>query len=404
MEDAEDKFAPIGGRFRKRTAIYIVLFLFMVGFLVLWFSRISLAENFVSSELDRLDVEASYEIADIGFNKQVIRNLVLGDPENPDLTADLVEIGNTVGLSGAGIEWVNAENVKLFGKLVDGKISFGELDKFSDPENDSPLALPAIWLTLAGGQAQIVGDYGMVGLALNGSGHLLDGFEGELAVISEQLSFTGCTMQDPTFFGKISIEDKEPQLEGPLRMPALTCPDQKVSSEDMAAQVKIKLGEGFASWDGDIGLIGGPVRYADYSAQELRTSLDFSGDMKASEGSIDLAASGLLSPYGGANMLRANGPVSVAYGDEVLSAKFEGQPEIRSMRLSQSLTSRLGSLAKSTETTPVGPLTKKLAAAVINAGRDIDIKSDLRIESGFPEQICCSKRWMYRPSQVLQRN
>ncbi len=380
--DEEADFEPIGSRFRKRTAIYIILFLFLVGFLVIWFSRISIAENLVETELAALDVEADYEIADIGFNKQVIRNLVLGDPENPDLTAELVEVGNSVTSSGPGIDWVTAKNVKLYGIFIDGKLSFGELDKFTDPEDDSPLQLPAIWLTVDGGKAQITSEYGVFGIALNGTGHLLDGFEGEIAVISEESTFSGCDLKKPTFFGTIAIEDKEPRFEGPLRMPSLKCPEMQFSSEDMAAQINITLGEKFTNWRGDVGLIGGPVKYAAYSAQEVKTSFDVTGDLEQSSGEIELTASGLLSPYAGAKKARVSGPLKLSFGEAGFGVQFEGQPVVRSARLSAGFVKQINFATSATRDTPVGPIASKLVAAINRASNNLDIRSDMKFELG----------------------
>src|SRR5690606_2434951 len=142
----EDELDPIYERRRSRRRIfaYLVLLLLCIGVIVLWFSRITVADNFIRSELAKRNVSASYEIVDMGFLKQIIRNLVIGDPQAPDLTAELVEIGYSLGTEGAGIDWVRSRGVKAYGRLKDGKLSFGALDKFSDPEDDSPLALPDI--------------------------------------------------------------------------------------------------------------------------------------------------------------------------------------------------------------------------------------------------------------------
>lgn len=379
MEE-ELEFEPIGSRFRKRTAAYIVLFLLLVGFLVVWFSRISIAENLVESELAALNVDAEYEIVDIGLDKQVIKNLVLGDPNRPDLTAELVEIGNSITASGPGISWVRAKNVELYGRVVDGKISFGELDKFMDPEDDSPLALPDMWLGVESGRARIDTGYGILGLTMNGAGHLHDGFDGEIAAIGKTLQLAGCVMENPSFFGTIAIRDKNPGLEGPLRLPATECEAQDYSSEDIAAQVDLTLGEELTSWQGNIGLIGGPVKFSDYSAQEIKTSFDIDGDLRQSSGDITLTLSGLQSPYAGANMVRASGPLRLFYGDGQFGASFEGQPVIRSARLSRDLIGQLNSIAGATQNTPIGPIANKLFAALSNASTNLDIHSELKFE------------------------
>ncbi|MEP2989257.1 MAG: YdbH domain-containing protein [Parasphingorhabdus sp.] len=379
MEEETD-FEPIGSRFRKRTAIYIVLFLLLIGFLVIWFSRISIAENLVETELAALNVDADYEIADIGLNKQIIKNLVLGDPERPDLTAELVEIGNSITTSGPGINWLRAKNVKLFGRVVDGQITFGELDKFMDPQDDSPLALPDMWLGIQSGQARIETEFGVVGLTINGEGHLYDGFDGEIAAISKTLELDGCTINNPSFFGAVAISNKKPKLTGPLRLPSAKCEDQKFSSEDIAAQINLTLGEDLASWRGNVGLIGGPVKYAAYSAQEVKTSFDVDGDLIQSSGDIELTASGLQSPYAGANMARVSGPLRLSYGGDQFGAAFEGQPIIRSARLSRNLVGQINSAIEATQNTPIGPVTNKLIAAINRASNNLNIQSDIKLE------------------------
>ncbi len=98
---------PVGRRSRFRLFGGILLILILLGLIVLWVSRTTLADNFVKSQLEQMDVTASYEIAEIGLRKQVIRNLVIGDPQRPDLTAELVEVGNSLTLGGVGINWVS---------------------------------------------------------------------------------------------------------------------------------------------------------------------------------------------------------------------------------------------------------------------------------------------------------
>ena len=373
---------PIGRRSRFRLFGGILLVLILLALIVLWISRTTLADNVIQSELDQMNVEATYEIDDIGLRKQVIRNLVIGDPDRPDLTAELVEVGNSLSIGGVGINWVRASGVKLFGRLENGKLSFGELDKFTDPEDDSPLALPDMWLGLTDAKLRIDSDYGIIGLALNGQGELHDGFSGEIAAISENLTAGGCRLGKPTFFGEIAIRDKKPHLQGPLRLPAVSCGDLDLSAEDFAARLSVDLGEDLASWSGNVGLIGGPLRYADYSGQEIKATVNFAGDFSQSEGDVDLTASGLQSPYGRANSSRIEGPFALGYGPGPMTASFTGQPEMRGVQVAQNLLRQAGSLSASTAGTPVGPIADKLAKAVQLAGNGLDISSDIKFSKG----------------------
>ncbi|MEP2102178.1 YdbH domain-containing protein [Parasphingorhabdus sp.] len=362
--------------------VYLILFLLLVGFIIIWFSRISIADNFVRSELGKLGIEASYEIEDIGFRKQIIRNLVIGDPNNPDLAADLVEIGNSLGTEGAGINWVRARRVKVYGRLQDGKLSFGALDKFSDPEDDSPLALPDISLTLEKAQLRIDSDYGPIGLALNGSGNLHNGFKGELAALSEQLNLGGCAISKPSYFGEIAIGDRKPRLNGPLRLPAVKCPDMDMAVQDVGIQLAMELGQSFTSWSGDAGISSGALTYADYSAEKIESTIAFTGDLDRSSGNIDLTTNGVKSPYGRADIGQVSGPFQIGYGDDPMTARFEGAPEIRSARISNSLLRQTAGLASSTDGTPVGPIAEKLVTAMREAGRALNMSSDVRFDMG----------------------
>src|SRR3546814_10898410 len=74
-------------------------------------------------------VTASDHIADLGFGRQRLTNLVIGDPAHPDLVADWVELSTDIGLSGASVTAVRAGHVRLRGRLVDGTLSLGAIDR-----------------------------------------------------------------------------------------------------------------------------------------------------------------------------------------------------------------------------------------------------------------------------------
>src|SRR5690606_21197079 len=58
----------------------------------LWTQRAPIAENFISRELNRRGVQASYDLTHIGLRTQRIENIVLGDPADPDFTARWLEV------------------------------------------------------------------------------------------------------------------------------------------------------------------------------------------------------------------------------------------------------------------------------------------------------------------------
>src|SRR3546814_11061330 len=54
--------------------------------------RSPIADNLISRELVKRNISARYDIAEIGLRTQRLENLTLGNPEQPDLSADWVEV------------------------------------------------------------------------------------------------------------------------------------------------------------------------------------------------------------------------------------------------------------------------------------------------------------------------
>src|SRR3546814_3893005 len=62
----------------------------VIGGLV-WIERERIADDFIADQLADLGIPATYEVASIGPRRQVLRNVVVGDPARPDLTIEEVE-------------------------------------------------------------------------------------------------------------------------------------------------------------------------------------------------------------------------------------------------------------------------------------------------------------------------
>ncbi|MEH6789523.1 intermembrane phospholipid transport protein YdbH family protein [Parasphingorhabdus sp.] len=381
--DEEIANDPVGRNSRFRLFGAVSLGLVLLALIALWISRTTLADNVIQSQLDEMDITASYEIEDIGLRRQVIRDLVIGDPDRPDMTAERVELGNSLSLGGVGINWVRASGVRLYGRLDKGAISFGELDKFADPDDDSPLALPDLWLGLDDARLRIDTAYGVVGLALNGKGELHDGFKGEIAAISRNVQAGDCILARPSFFGTVAIRRKQPQLQGPLRLPNISCSGLDAGAQNVAAKLSMELGEDLASWAGNISLTGGPFRYGAYKSQKIDGEINLAGNPKQSSGDVDLTASGLRSHYGNAEQTWVRGPFTVGYGSAVMTASFAGHPEIRGAQVDRDLLREVSGVSASLGGTPVGPLADRFAKAVLLAGSRFNVTSDIKFTKGI---------------------
>ncbi|ABF52788.1 hypothetical protein [Sphingopyxis alaskensis] len=119
-----------------------------------WLAREPIADEFIRSQLESRAVPAQYRIDAIGFRSERLSNIVIGDPARPDLTAATVEVLLGYGLAGPYVSEIRAEGVRLHGRFVDGRLSFGVLDRFRDPESTDPFALPDMAVILRDARAR----------------------------------------------------------------------------------------------------------------------------------------------------------------------------------------------------------------------------------------------------------
>jgi hypothetical protein len=200
--------------FKKRWLTAGAVVILVTG---VWIARDPIADEFIRDQLDSRDVPARYTIDRIGFRSEQLSDIVIGDPKRPDLTAKHVEVLLGYGWRGPYVSGINAEGVRLYGRFVDGRLSFGSLDKFRDPASKDPFALPDLAVVLRDARARIETPWGNVGAALNGGGNLRRDFTGKLAVVALRIAAAGCSGDDVSFYGAVLVRDVRPQLVGPLR-------------------------------------------------------------------------------------------------------------------------------------------------------------------------------------------
>src|SRR3546814_1962816 len=101
---------------------------------------------------------------------QRLENLTLGNPEQPDLSADWVEVDISAMGFTPRVTAVRAGGVRLRGRIVDGKLLLGEIDTFRDPESTAPFNLPDLKLSLPDASMRLDTPMGQVGMEIDGSG------------------------------------------------------------------------------------------------------------------------------------------------------------------------------------------------------------------------------------------
>lgn len=157
-----------------------LLILIVLAASVLWLARREAARQILVGWLEDRGVAAQVQVESIELDRFVGR-IVIGDPNNPDVQVERVEVDYVVGApwSRAGLG-VTPSRIRLVRPLVraswrEGRLSFGSLDpiveEFSkrppDPSRRGPIVL------IEGGEARLETEYGPVrGLA---DGRLDDG-------------------------------------------------------------------------------------------------------------------------------------------------------------------------------------------------------------------------------------
>ena len=341
----------------------------------IWIAREPIADRFITDQLGSRGVPAQYRIDAIGFRSERLSNVVIGDPTNPDLTAKKVEVLLGYGWSGPYVTEIRAEGVRLYGRFIDDRLSFGALDKFRDPTSTDPFALPDFTVVLRDARARVETPWGNIGAALNGGGNLRRDFTGKLALVAPRVTAAGCSGRDVSFYGTLLVRDVRPQLVGPLRGSGLSCADGKVTAASPQVALDLSLSEDLQSWKGEAdasvaALVAGPVRadrlglLAKFEGTAAATKLDVDADMARVRGA-DFAAD-MVS-------IDAKGVVGRA------APKLDGQ--IRFARASGSaamrraLTDGVGSLAE----TPLGPLVTKASAALSRMLADVGGSADFTL-------------------------
>ena len=160
---------------------------------LIWLTRDRIADNVISGQLKQYGLPGTYRIESVAPTRQVLRDVMIGDPAHPDLTIERVEIEIIPRFGFPTFGRITLTAPRLYGTVKKGKLSFGSLDKMlSGGTPGQPFRIPDLDVAIADGRARLLTDYGPVGLKLDGVGPLRNGFAGTLAVAAPQLAANGC--------------------------------------------------------------------------------------------------------------------------------------------------------------------------------------------------------------------
>lgn len=335
-----------------------------LAFAGIWIQRAPIAENLIDRELSARDVEMRYRVAAIGPRTQRIENVVLGDPQRPDLTARWIEVDIAFGGLTPSVAHVRAGGVRLRGRLHDGKLSLGELDKFMGGGSSGGPALPDISLALSDARAAILTDYGAVGLEVAGSGNLRDGFDGRVVAASPVLRAQGCKVTNLVANWRVAIADGAPHVRGPLRGDDLGCADPGLVVTRPAASVDMRLLDDLQRADGSVTLSAQTLDAAGMSVARPEARLTLAADEAGVKGKALLRSAKIAGD--GVAARAATFDARFERGEAGDRLAVEGRLTLDDIHAAGG--NPLSGAGSQLAGTPFAPLAAKLANAVERAG------------------------------------
>ena len=194
-----------------------------------WGARERIAANLIDRELASLQLPMQYRIVSIGLGREVLGSVVVGDPMHPDLTVDRVEVVLRYGLGGPQIDRLALIKPRLHGRVIDGQVHLGALDRvLYAPSSGEPLRLPEWLLVLSDARGRIDSDFGPLAFSADGQGRLSDGFAGTVGVVMPQAHAGACDAVRTTLFGHVTTQAGKPRIDGPLRSGGVRCGDTRL--------------------------------------------------------------------------------------------------------------------------------------------------------------------------------
>jgi translocation and assembly module TamB len=361
-----------------RIGLLVLLILLVIAVAAIWIWRKPIANDYIKDELARRGVTATYQIDRVGFRTQQVSNLVIGDPANPDLTVRRALIHLRIHWNGSvKVYRVVARGVRLKGRQVDSKVSWGQIDKLLPPPTGKPFALPDLTVDLQDTTVALATTAGRMGFAIQGRGNLSGGFRGKLAVAAPALTPGACTLDQFRAFVDIGVVARRPEVEGPIGAVAFACPASNMRLIEPRAVIESSFSEAFGSFDGKGRLTLASGIVGDNGIVGAVSNVTFKGVPTRILGHIDLAARHARLAQILAQRTSFDGRYKLDASRGVLD--LAGNYGSNSVALAPPLTAGLTDPLASAKGTPLGPIASALSTAIRRAGSQFDANGSLRL-------------------------
>ena len=354
------------------------LLLVAAALVILWTQRRPIANDIIARELEKRDVQATYRLDRIGLRTQQISNLVIGDPDNPDLTARFAQVQMRIRWNGqVEVYRIVARGVRLRGRLQNGRVSWGQIDRLLPPPSGKPFRLPDISVDVADATIGLATPFGPLGFAVEGQGNLTGGFSGKLAAASPRLAPGRCELINMRATMAVAVVARQPQVEGPLSAERFICPATKLALQQPRLAASARFSEAFERFQGRGRVAMQSVVAGVNGMAAVGGELTFAGTPTAARGALNIAAREARLSAIAAERTRLQGRYLLnAYkGEMTLVANYAA----RGADLAPSVLAPVAAALGGMRDTPLEPIAAGLLDALQGATRGMDARGTLRL-------------------------
>ena len=369
------------GRIASFAALALIL-LVVVAIAIVWVERRPIATQFLKREFERRGVQASYHLDRVGFRTQQVSNLVIGDPKRPDLTARYAQIQMRLKWNGGfEVYRVVARGVRLRGRLVNGKVSWGQIDKLLPPPSNKPFRLPDVAIDVADSSISLATPFGPVGVALQGNGKLSGGFRGRAALASPRLIPGRCMATNLHANVAVAVVGRRPRVEGPVVLDRFSCPASRFDVAAPHFDAAATFNESFTSVDGRGRMAIETLVAGANGLAAFVGDLTYRGSLAEVQGKVRLAAqkSRLATIYADRTRLAGDYNLGLQKGTFVLIGNYNAD----SAELDSSMLAGVTQPLKAAVGTPLGPIATAIGSAIERTASNFDAAGQLRVVN-FP--------------------
>jgi translocation and assembly module TamB len=383
--DAPAQTVVVRRRLFGRIAGFILLALLLLlvaAIIVVWIDRRPIAVHFLKGEFERRGVTASYHLDRVGLRTQEVSNLVIGDPKRPDLIAKYAHIETRLRWNGNfDVYRIVARGVRLRGRLVHGRVSWGEIDKLLPPPTNKPFALPDFVVDIADSSISLVTPFGPLGIALEGNGKVSGGFKGHAAIVSPKLIPGRCAATNLRTTLALAVVARHSEVQGPVTLDHFACPASRFLVDAPRFDAKATFNEAFTTVDGSgrmaiATLDSGANGLADFGGE-----ITYKGALNNVDGRVSLAAqqSRMATIYAERTRLKGRYHLGIRDGTFALVGNYAADNAQLDPRMIAGVTQPLAAAAK----TPIGPVVTGIGNAISRTAHNFNSSGHLRVVN-FP--------------------